>query len=31
MPTIKGIVEHCAAIEAFARAHPFLQEGAPSL
>ena len=31
MPTIKGIVEHCAAIEGFARAHPFLQEGAPSL
>lgn len=30
MPTISGIVKRCSALDAFARAHPFLQEGAPS-
>lgn len=29
LPTIEGIVERCAALDAFARAHPLLQEGAP--
>lgn len=30
MPTINDIVKNCAALDAFARAHPLLQEGAPS-
>jgi len=30
MPTINDIVNNCAALDAFARAHPLLQEGAPS-
>jgi maleylacetoacetate isomerase len=29
-PTIRDIVKNCAALDAFARAHPLLQEGAPS-
>ncbi len=29
-PTLRNIVANCAALDAFARAHPFLQEGAPS-
>lgn len=29
-PTIERIVNTCAALDAFARAHPLLQEGAPS-
>ena len=29
-PTIHNIVKHCAVLDAFARAHPLLQEGAPS-
>jgi maleylacetoacetate isomerase len=28
-PTIRDIVKNCAALDAFARAHPLLQEGAP--
>lgn len=29
-PTIERIVKNCAALDAFARAHPLVQEGAPS-
>lgn len=29
IPTIESIVENCVALDAFARAHPLLQEGAP--
>lgn len=29
MPTLRDIVANCAALDAFARAHPLLQEGAP--
>jgi maleylacetoacetate isomerase len=29
-PTIRDIVKNCAALDAFARAHPLLQEGAPA-
>lgn len=31
IPTIERIVTHCAALDEFARAHPLLQEGAPSI
>lgn len=31
MPTIERIVANCASLDAFARAHPLRQEGAPSL
>ncbi|HXP07168.1 MAG TPA: maleylacetoacetate isomerase [Acidobacteriaceae bacterium] len=30
IPTIERIIEQCAALDEFARAHPLLQEGAPS-